>query len=102
MRMFTAHAGVGALLKPIGVGGPHGGRACRTDWTPDSSTGEFKNKTPMNWEIGIDVDALLTLRIKLATNEEVLTYCVAEGTQCPVVTKWEENAEKRGYVCMCG
>ena len=79
--MFTAHAGVGSLPKPIGVGGPHGRRACRADWTPESSTGEFKNKTPMNWEIGIDIDTLLTLWLKSTTNENLL-YSRGDSVPC--------------------
>ena len=44
-------------------------------------TGEFKNKTPMNWEIGIDIDTLLTLWLKSTTNENLL-YSRGDSVPC--------------------
>ena len=71
---------------------------CRADWTPDSSTGEFKNKTPMNWEIRIDIGTLLTLWIKLTTNEN-LPYSTWNSGPCGDLNGKE--IQKRGDTCVC-
>ena len=54
----------------------------------------------MNWEIKIDMYALLILYIKQITNESLL-YSSGNAIQCSVVPKWEGNPQKRGHVHMC-
>ena len=54
----------------------------------------------MNWEIKIDMYALLILYIKQITNESLL-YSSGNSIQCSVVPKWEGNPQKRGHVYMC-
>ena len=39
----------------------------------------------MNWEVGIDIYTLLTLYIKLTTNES-LVHSTENSTRCSVVT----------------
>ena len=64
-------------------------------WMPSGKDGG-----EMDWETGLDVRALLILRIKLITNENLL-HRSGSSTQCSAVTKLGRESKNKGiYVCV--
>ena len=51
----------------------------------------------MNGDVGTNI---YTLLYTTYTTNENLLYTTGNSTQCSVVTKWEGNPKKRGYVCV--
>ena len=62
-------------------------------WIPRGKVG--RGWRGMNWEIGIDIYILLTLCIKLVTNENLL-YSTGNSTQCSLVTEMRRKSKKEG------
>ena len=56
-----------------------------------------KGEVGMNWKIGIDIYTLPCIK---QTTSENLVHSTRNSTQCSVVTKWEGNPKKRGYMYM--